>query len=334
MSLLLLTLFSLQNISNASLQTIEITQRKPSFYIPGDEQILINQVMAPTKPPTSITKKLEPLKLKGSQAKRQDVLSFDLPITYNGSVKEWIHFYQTRGRKDFSRWLERSQKYLPHIQTVFRQEGLPNDLAYVAMVESGFSPFAISPADAVGYWQFIESTAQRFGLTVNWWLDERRDIVKSTRAAALYLKKLHDMFDSWYLAIAAYNTGENRIKRLVAKHQTKNFWVLAEREGLFAETKNYIPKILATVLISKAPPLYGFRDLKYQKPTQFDYFWAPGGLSLTKLAADTGISEKELSYLNPELIRKYVPENVSGHRIRIPKNSLQKVSQYVRNASI
>lgn len=346
-----LLLYFITALTHASVPTppmtsaVEITQRKPSFYIPGDEQQIIpktiqinktpatKQVMTPIKPPTSIVKKLEPLKLKQAQAKKQDVLTFDLPITYNNQVKDWIQFYQTRGRRDFARWLERSQRYLPHIQEVFRESGLPNDLAYLAMVESGFSPFAISPADAVGYWQFIEPTAQRFGLTVNWWLDERRDIVKSTKAAALYLKKLHDMFDSWYLAIAAYNTGENRIKRLVEKHQTKNFWTLAEREGLVSETKNYIPKILATVLISKAPPLYGFRGLNYQKPTEFEYFWAPGGFSLTKLAAVTGLNEKELSYLNPELVRKFVPDSISGYRIRIPKNSSQAVAQFVRKGN-
>lgn len=310
----MLLFFSLLSISIAALPTqkndfIEVTQVKP-------------------------TKQLKPLKLTKPKTPNKDVLTFDFPITYNENVKEWILYYQTRGRKDFSKWLERSQKYLPHIQTVFKQSGLPTDLAYLAMVESGFSPFAISPADAVGYWQFIEPTATRFGLRVNWWLDERRDIIKSTKAAALYLKKLHGMFGSWYLAIAGYNTGENRIKRLVEKHQTKNFWVLADRDGLVAETKEYIPKMLATVLIAKAPALYGFRDIKYQKPVQFDYFWAPGGLSLTKLAISSGLNEKDLVYLNPELVRKYIPEHISGHQIRIPRDSLKKVSQYLRSASI
>lgn len=298
--------------------------------IPKSEIIEITQL----KP----TKQLKTLNISKKQiskpSKNKGILTFDFPITYNDSVKEWIYYYQTRGRKDFSRWLERSQKYLPHIQNVFKQSGLPADLAYLAMVESGFSPFAISSADAVGYWQFIEPTATRFGLRVNWWLDERRDIIKSTKAAALYLKKLHDMFDSWYLAIASYNTGENRIRRLVEKYRTKNFWVLAEKDGLVSETKDYIPKMLATVLIAKAPALYGFRDIKYEKPIQFDYFWAPGGLSLTKLALSSGMSEKDLIYLNPELIRKYIPDHISGHQIRIPRDSLKKVSQYLRSASL
>ncbi len=296
--------------------------------IPKGEVVEITQIKTakPTKPKASNN---VPNKIQN-----KDLLTFDIPITYNDNVKDWIVFYQSRGRRDFAKWLERSQKYLPHIRQVFKDSGLPVDLAYLAMVESGFSPFATSSADAVGYWQFIEPTATRFGLRVNWWLDERRDIVKSTKAAALYLKKLHDMFGSWYLAIAAYNTGEHRILRLMEKHQTKNFWVLAERDGLLAETKDYIPKMLATVLMAKAPALYGFRDLNYEKPLDFEYFWAPGGLSLVKLAFFTGISEKELIYLNPELIRKYIPDHISGHQIRIPRNSLQKVSQYVRAVSV
>lgn len=266
--------------------------------------------------------------IKQRQLSRTDSLVFDIPITYNSQVKYWIRFYQTVGKKHFTTWLERTQRYIPKIQAVFKQKGLPADLAYLAMIESGLSPFALSSAKAVGYWQFIPPTAKRYGLKLNWWLDERRDIYKSTEAAARYLTDMHKMFNSWYLAAAGYNTGENRIKRLIEKHQSHNFWEISD--SLLQETKDYVPKLIAAVLIAKAPALYGFHNIQYKDPIEYEYFWAPGGTSLKSLAQFIHYPEKELRYMNPELIRGYIPDYVSGHRIRIPKGSLQKVSSYFR----
>lgn len=256
----------------------------------------------------------------------QTSIVFDLPITYNEKVRHWVRFFQTNGKKNFAYWLEKSGRYMPIIQRVFKEKNLPQDLAYLAMIESGLSPFAVSTAQAVGYWQFMKPTAERYGLRVNSWLDERRDFHKSTVAAARYLKDMNKMFNNWYLVAAGYNTGENRIKRLIQKHQSKNFWDISE--SLVQETQDYIPKLIAAVLIAKSPHLYGFRNLNYKEPVDSEFFWAPGGTSLRYLANHIGISENELRYLNPELTKGHIPEFVSGHRIRIPKGSLLKVSSY------
>lgn len=255
---------------------------------------------------------------------------FDIPVTYNTKVKWWINYFQTSGRKWFRTWLERSHAYMPAMQVVLQQKGLPQDLAYVAMIESGFSAHATSQAEAVGYWQFITPTANRYGLKTTWWLDERRDFTKSTGAAARYLGDLFRQFGSWYLTAAAYNMGEGRMQRLVTKYGTKNYWVLAKRPDFPDETKQYIPKMLAAMLIAKAPKLYGFHELNPQMPYAYDYFSVPGGTDLYNLARYIGVSGEQMTKLNPELTKGFVPQNVNNHRIRVPKGFSPRVSQYIR----
>lgn len=255
---------------------------------------------------------------------------FDIPVTYNTKVKWWINYFQTTGRKWFRTWLERSHAYMPGMQGLLSQKGLPQDLAYVAMIESGFSPHATSTAEAVGYWQFIAPTANRYGLKTTWWLDERRDFNKSTTAAARYLGDLFRQFGSWYLTAAAYNMGEGRMQRLVTKYGTKNFWVLSRRPDFPDETKQYIPKMLAAMLIAKAPKLYGFHELNPKEPYSYDYFHVPGGTDLHNLAAYLGLSPQQLTTLNPELVRGFIPSSVQSHKIRIPKGFSTRVSQFVR----
>ncbi|MGZ3722491.1 MAG: lytic transglycosylase domain-containing protein [Bdellovibrionales bacterium] len=255
---------------------------------------------------------------------------FDIPVTYNTKVKWWINYYQTTGRKWFRTWLERSHAYLPQMQKVLAERGMPQDLAYVAMIESGFSPQATSTAEAVGYWQFITPTANRYGLKTTWWLDERRDFTKSTTAASRYLADLFHQFGSWYLTAAAYNMGEGRMQKLVTRHHTKNYWILSKRDDFPDETKQYIPKLLAAMLIAKAPKLYGFHDMNPQEPYRYEYFTVPGGTDLMNMARYIGVSGEQLSRLNPELVRGFVPTFVHSHRIRIPKGLQPRVSQFVR----
>jgi membrane-bound lytic murein transglycosylase D len=255
---------------------------------------------------------------------------FDIPVTYNTKVKWWINYYQTTGRKWFRTWLERSHAYMPQMQKVLADKGMPQDLAYVAMIESGFSPQATSTAEAVGYWQFITPTANRYGLKTTWWLDERRDFTKSTSAASHYLGDLFRQFGSWYLTAAAYNMGEGRMQKLVNRYHTRNYWILSKRDDFPEETKQYIPKLLAAMLIAKAPKLYGFHDVNFQEPYRYDYFTVPGGTDLINLARYIGVSSDHLARLNPELVKGFVPTFVHSHRIRIPKGLQPKVSQFVR----
>lgn len=255
---------------------------------------------------------------------------FDIPVTYNDKVKYWIKYFQGPGRKWFHKWLERSHAYLPLMKSTLASRNLPQDLAYVAMIESGFSPHAVSTASAVGYWQFIKSTAKRYDLEVTWWLDERRDHQKSTVAAARYLGDLYKLFGSWYLTAAAYNMGEGRTGRLIKKYGTKNFWVLSQKRDFPKETREYIPKLLAAVLISKAPKLYGFTNIEPKDPYSFDYFHVPGGTDLMNLAKYLNIDHEKLNRLNPELLKSFVPSFIKSHRIRIPKGSSAKVSTYLR----
>jgi membrane-bound lytic murein transglycosylase D len=257
-------------------------------------------------------------------------LIFDIPVTYNARVSHWIRYFQTTGRSTFRNWLQRSSRYMPLIQYELTKANMPLDLGYVVMIESGFRTDALSHAHAMGLWQFIPATGRRYGLKIDWWIDERRDFVKSTRAAIAYMTDLFKQFDSWYLVAASYNMGENGVRRLIKKHGTNNFWDLAELGALPRETRDYVPKIIAATLISKAPSLYGFRDLEYQMPLSYESIMVPGGTDLINLAAYLGVSEKSLKELNPELIKGFIPRTVRGHRIRIPKGSSLTVAQYIR----
>ncbi len=258
-------------------------------------------------------------------------LVFDIPVTYNRSVKFWIRNFQTSNRGWFKKWLERSSRYMPFIQKELKHAGLPQDLAYLAMIESGFSTAATSNAEAVGIWQFIEPTGNAYGLRTEWWLDERRDYDKSTKAAIGYISHLYRTFNSWYIVAASYNMGETRARRLIQKYNTNNFWTLADRGALPDETKNYVPKIIAAMLIAKAPALYGFRELEYHLPERYDYFHAPGGTDLNLLAEQLGVSRKYLKDLNPELTRGYIPKGIRTHRIRVPRGSMAAVKNLIKN---
>ncbi len=255
---------------------------------------------------------------------------FDFPVTYNAQVKSWIKYFQTRGKRSFKRWLERSARYAPYIQKELEKHNLPQDLLYVAMIESGFTSRATSHAGAVGIWQFIAPTARRYGLKVNWWIDERRNFTKATGAAIRYKKDLYNMFESWHLVSASYNTGENRVQRLIRKHKTNDFWELAEMRTLPKETINYVPKIIAATLIAKSPALYGFNDLEYKMPYKFEETLVPGGTDLANLAQYIGVRDRYLKDLNPDLLKGFIPREVKEHRIKVPVGSKPLVRQYAK----
>lgn len=257
-------------------------------------------------------------------------IAFDVPVTYNRQVQTWIHYFQTNGKGFFKKWLERSYRYMPLIHQKLKENNMPLDLFYIAMIESGFSLTAKSHASAVGPWQFIEPTGKRFKLKINDWIDERQDIEKSTDAAIKYMKKLYAEFNSWYLVAAAYNTGEGRVRRLIKKYKTKNFWKLSKQKGFVSETRNYIPKFLAAMLIAKSPKLYGFRNLNKWKALKYEYFFVPSGTDLNDIADKLMITRKSLKTLNSELKHSYIPPYVRGHHIKIPKGSSYKLSKHIK----
>lgn len=268
--------------------------------------------------------------LDQKQTGQTDHFIFDLPVTYNHKVSYWISYFQIKGKRFFRDWLEKSSKYMPYIQSELKKAGLPGDLGYMVMIESGFSATAVSTAEAVGPWQFIRSTGKAYGLNQSFWLDERRDLEKSTQAAIKYLKDLHKEFGSWYLVAASYNMGENGLRRQIKKHQTKDYWELVRRGALPLETQEYVPKILAALMIAKAPNLYGFRNLNHGFPSKYEYVKAPSGTDLDLLADHMSITRKSLRDINAELLLGYVPRQVQHHWIRIPVGSLSVAQNFFR----
>lgn len=241
-------------------------------------------------------------------------------IVVNQHVQKWIKYYQGRGSKHMTRYLERSGRYILLMREVLREEALPEDLVYLPIVESGFSSSAHSFASAVGYWQFIRSTGNRYGLKINPYVDERMDPVESTRAAARYLKALYNLFGDWYLALASYNTGENRVKRLVMKYETRDYWQLAKRRRLPRETREYVPKFLAAMIIAKNPVKFGFQNVDYMDAFSYDSIPVFKSISLEKLALNLEKSYEDLKKMNPMYRSDYVPVKTGESvYIRVPK---------------
>ena len=244
----------------------------------------------------------------------------DIPLTFNHKVEYFTRFFQSSGRKSFSKWLSRSERYIPMMREVLKKEGLPEDLVYLAMIESGFSPHAYSVASAVGPWQFISATGKRYSLRIDSWIDERRDPLKSTIAAAMYLKELYAMFNNdWYLAAAGYNAGENKIMRAISMYNSRDFWQLSKGEYLKRETKDYVPKLLAAAIIAKEPAKYGFADVAYLPPVEFDTVTIPTRTDLEVVARICEIPYQNIRDLNPELRRWCTPPDYPGYQLKIPK---------------
>jgi membrane-bound lytic murein transglycosylase D len=252
----------------------------------------------------------------------RDEPEFDFPVVENDQVRYFVEYYTGRARGTFQLWLERSSRYIPMMREIFAEAGLPRDLAYLAMVESGFNPKAYSWAHAVGPWQFIETTAKRYGLVNDWWHDERRDPEKATRAAARFLADLYEDFDGdWYLAVASYNAGPGKLRQAVRKYNTRDFWQLSSKPYLRNETKNYIPKLLAVLLIAKQPEKFGFTDLAWHEPFDYDTFLLPTSTDLEVIARLCEVDYDTIKQFNPELKRWSSPPDVKNYQVRIPVES-------------
>lgn len=243
--------------------------------------------------------------------------TYDVPIILNASVEAHIDYFNTRIRDKFELWLSRSGRYLPLMREIFKNNGLPEDLVYVALIESGFNPYAYSRARAVGPWQFMRGTGLKYRLRIDEWIDERRDPVKSTHAAAAYLKDLYAMFNSWPLALASYNAGEGRVGRAMKRSKADDFWDLRTTSYLRPETRNYVPKFMAATIIAKNPEKYGF-TLNYHEPMTYDEVTIGRPTDLKLIAKTAGVSYEAVKELNPELRQSVTPINYDNYRLKLP----------------
>ena len=241
----------------------------------------------------------------------------DVPVVFNESVEFYLNYFQNVIPDRFTAWLERSGKYMGMMTDTFRRYGLPEDLVYLSLIESGFNPKAHSRAHAVGAWQFMRGTARLYQLQINHWVDERKDPVKSTEAAARHLKDLFDKFDSWPLALASYNAGAGRIQKGLIKAKTTDYWDLRKSRHIRSETKGYVPKFMAALLIAKNPVHYGITP-DYQEPFAYEEVGVPGLASLPVIAKSAGITYASLKDLNPELLTEITPPTEGEYQLRLP----------------
>jgi membrane-bound lytic murein transglycosylase D len=253
---------------------------------------------------------------------------YDIPIDVNEAVLAYIRFFQSEvGRKFFIKWLGRSHKYIPRFREILREHGMPEDTVYLSMIESGFANYAYSRAKASGAWQFIAPTGKRFGLRQDFWVDERRDPEKAAHAAARYLKELHGQTGDWRLAWAGYNAGVGKIRKAFRRGQ-KDFWAMHKGRVLKAETKGYVPKLMAAAIISKHTEAFGFKASEIRPEEWMEYEWVdvPEATELTALALAAEAPHQTLVDLNPELRRSCTPPR--AFRLKVPKG---QAAAFARN---
>jgi len=250
-------------------------------------------------------------------------------IQFNEEVQRWLSYFTGPGRSGMQRYLARSTRYLPMIRKVLAEEGLPQDLAYLPIIESGFSPYAYSPAAAVGVWQFIPGTGRNYGLKIDDWVDERRDPAKATRAAARYLKDLHQLFNDWALALAAYNCGEGRVGGAIRAAGHQDYWNL----GLPAETTAYVPKFFAAVLIARDPELYGMY-VTPETPLEVTPIKLGGVAAVKDLATFLNVPYEDFKAMNPELLGTHTPPKVPDYLVNVPTAQLEEINQRLATATV
>jgi peptidoglycan lytic transglycosylase D len=252
------------------------------------------------------------------QPKERRRLQFSKEVVENPKVRHFVRYYSTTGKIRFQQLLGRSGKYLPMIAKVLSQEGLPEELGYLALLESEFVVNTTSRNGAVGLWQFIATTARRYGLRIDEWVDERRDPVKSTRAAAAYLKDLHDYYGRWYLATAAYNAGPGNVDKALQQSGAKDFWHIKTKTQLTEETHNFVPKFVAISLIAMDPSKYGLNDVRYEAALDYEEVELKAPIKLAALAQSAETDIPDLRDLNPALLRDMTPPGEQSFRIKVP----------------
>jgi membrane-bound lytic murein transglycosylase D len=255
--------------------------------------------------------------LKATQPPRVSYRS--IPLEKNFHVRKWIRYFTRDNRERFDRFMERGARYRTLVQEILADNGVPPEMYYLAMIESGYASRARSRASAVGIWQFIAPTARRYGLRVDHEVDERIDIRRSTKAAARYLLDLREEFGSWYLAMAAYNCGEGRIRRIIKRHKTRDYWTLMRQNALPAETAQYVPKFQAAMHIARNPQAYGFDHKTHYDFPEVRKVKVQGRLPLREIARNKRVSLEAMRALNPHLLREKTPRAKKGYEIWVPR---------------
>jgi membrane-bound lytic murein transglycosylase D len=319
----------LAELTRPNAPIIELNDISPLSQNPGQPVVAAEPVNGVPTAPLFSLEELKDSQVAESESDLElpdsDMPLSDIPLALNSKVEYFLYYFQTTGKASFSKWLSRSSRYIPMMKEILKREGMPEDLVYVAMIESGFQMHARSWANAVGPWQFISDTGRRYDLRIDQWIDERKDPVKATTAAALYLKELYEMFDGdWYLAAAGYNAGENKILRAISMYNTSDFWELSQGSYLKPETKQYVPKLLAAAIIAKDPARYGFTDIAYLTPIEYDTVTIPSRTNLDLAARLSGTTYESIKELNPDLRHWCTPPNYPDYLLKIPKGSKQQ----------
>ena len=251
---------------------------------------------------------------------------FRVPHSHNHKVERHMRFFHTAIHNRFEQWLDRLAHYRPMVEGIFSEFDLPSDLVFLSLVESGFNPNAYSRARATGPWQFMKGTARLYGLRVDQYVDERRDPIKSTVAAARYLRDLYDLFGTWPLAMAAYNAGEGKVLRALRKARAESFWEIAQTRHIRRETKEYVSRFVAATIIAKNPDRYGFSS-EARDPHQFEEVVVHRPVHLRDVAKATGVPFLELRRLNPELRRDVTPPTDPEYHLKVPVGTKAGVEQ-------
>ncbi len=299
---------------------------KPKFkklksFTGSKESRIEEEIVQETRVVESATEKLEQQKLDESIG--------EIKVVKNAAVDKWIDYFANKDKERFQRFLDRGEYYKELVQTILEENGLPHELYYLAMIESGFVKYARSRASAVGTWQFMKGTGKQYGLDVNSYVDERKDPIRATEAATKYLGDLYMAFKSWELALAAYNCGEHRVLRSIMRGDTRDYWSLNEKKLIPRETRNYVPKFMAAVIIGNNPEKYGFEDpskMVTERYPDVESVEVPSSTNLKKVANLAGIDYKMLRKINYHLRRGITPPFQKAYEIWVPKGKGRSVA--------